>query len=91
MLTDFITKKLKSAQYKLLEDSTYFGQIPGLLGVWANAKTLEVCRKELQEVLEDWLVLSIKSDKRIPGFRFPSANSLLKNAKCAAFNQTVKG
>lgn len=80
MLIDFINKQLDTAKYKLLKDKTYFGEIPGVKGIWANAKTLEVCRKELQEVLEDWLVLSIKSDKRIPGFRFPSSNSLLRNA-----------
>lgn len=80
MLTDFISKKLHTAKYKLLEDKTYFGEIPDIKGIWADAKTLEACRKELQEVLEDWLVLSIKSDKKIPGFRFPSTNSLLKNA-----------
>ncbi len=80
MLTDFISKKLQIAKYKLLKDNTYFGEIPEIKGIWANAKTLEACRAELQEVLEDWLVLSIKSDKKIPGFHFPSANSLLKNA-----------
>ena len=80
MLTDFIGKKLHTAKYKLLKDQTYFGEIPEIKGVWANAKTLEVCRKELQEVLEDWLVLSIKSDKRIPGVRLPSTCWLLKNA-----------
>ena len=80
MLTDFIGKKLQTAKYKLLKDKTYFGEIPEVRGVWANAKTLEACRNELQEVLEDWLVLSLKLDKKIPGFRFPSASSFLKHA-----------
>jgi len=80
MLTDFLSKKLHTAKYKLLKDQTYFGEIPGIKGVWSNAKTLETCRKELQEVLEDWLILSIKTDKNIPGFRFPTAPPTLKNA-----------
>ena len=80
MLTDFIGKKLQSAKYKILEDKSYFGEIPGLKGIWANAKTLELCRKELQEVLEDWLILSIKNDKKISGFNFPIIHSSLKNA-----------
>ena len=80
MLTDFINRKLNTAKYKLLKDKTYFGEIPEIKGVWANAKTLEICRKELQEVLEDWLILSIKSDKQIPGFHFPSGSFSLKNA-----------
>lgn len=70
MLTQFIDKQLKKAQYKLLKDGTYYGKIPGLKGVWANAKNLEICRNELQEVLEDWLFLKIKDDERIPGFSF---------------------
>jgi predicted RNase H-like HicB family nuclease len=69
MLTEFINKKLNIARYKILKDKTYFGEIPGLKGVWASAKNLEDCRKELQEVLEDWLLLKVKTGDEIPGFR----------------------
>ena len=57
MLTKYITKKLKRARYKRLKDGTYFGEISGIRGVWANACTLAACRSELNEVFEDWLVL----------------------------------
>lgn len=81
MLTDFIQKKLLSARYKLLADGSYFGEITGLKGVWAGAKTLEKCRQELQEVLEDWLVVSIKTDKKVPGIVFTfDRRDLVKNA-----------
>jgi predicted RNase H-like HicB family nuclease len=69
MLTTFIANHLTTARYKLLGDGTYFGEIPGLRGVWANAKKLEDCRAQLQEVLEDWLVLKIQKQEKIPGFR----------------------
>lgn len=52
--TEYIDKKLKSAKYKVLEDNTYFGEIPEIKGVWANSKKLEDCRDELAEVLEEW-------------------------------------
>lgn len=68
MITEFINKKLKTARYKILEDGIYFGEIPGLKGVWASSKTLENCRAELQEILEDWLLLKIKENNHIPGF-----------------------
>jgi len=68
MLSEYIEKKLKIARYKLLKDGSYFGEIPGLKGVWANAKNLEDCRKELCEVLEDWLLLKVWSGERIPDF-----------------------
>lgn len=70
MFSEFIDKKLREARYKILKDGTYFGAIPGLQGVWANAKALEDCREELREVLEDWLLLKIRSGDRVPGFRF---------------------
>lgn len=68
MLTEFIENKLKLAKYKLLKNGSYFGEIPGLRGVWANAKNLEACRTELREVLEDWLVLQLRDRQKITGF-----------------------
>lgn len=50
--------QLAKAKYKILEDGTYFGEIRGVSGVWANAKTLEKCREELRDVLESWVVLT---------------------------------
>jgi len=80
MLTEFINKKLKEAEYKILKDRTYFGEIPGLKGVWASAKNLEDCRKELQEVLEDWLLLKIKTGDYVLGFRTKIGERLLTHA-----------
>ena len=81
MLTEYIEKKLKIAKYKLLKDGSYFGEIPGLKGVWANAKNLEACRKELQEVLEDWLLLKVRFGERIAGFEIQfDRRQLLKHA-----------
>lgn len=67
MITEFINKKMNGAKYKILEDGVYFGEIPALKGVWASAKNLEDCRKELQGVLEDWLLLKIKTGDSVPG------------------------
>ena len=53
MIVEYINKKLKTAKYKFLDDKTYFGEIPGIKGIWANAKNLEDCRAELAEVLEE--------------------------------------
>lgn len=58
MLTAYIQAAMKRATYKLLEDDSYFGEIPGFQGVWSNEKTLEGCRSVLQEVLEEWLLLT---------------------------------
>jgi len=66
MLSEYIQKALKKAQYKNLEDGTWFAEIPGFKGVWANANTVEQCRHELLEVLEEWLILKIRDHDPIP-------------------------
>jgi len=68
MLTKYLEKKLKTAHYKILKDGTYFAEIPGVRGVWANAGNLENCRKELREVLENWLLLKVRNRERVSGF-----------------------
>jgi predicted RNase H-like HicB family nuclease len=66
MLTRYIQEAMGKARYKLVEDGSYFGEIPGLDGVWASERTLEKCRQILQEVLEDWLLLKLRENDRIP-------------------------
>ena len=81
MLNEFIIKKLKNAKYKILEDGSYFGEIPGLSGIWANANDLEKCRQELKEVLEDWLLLKVRDRQPVPGFKIKNGRAeLVKNA-----------
>jgi predicted RNase H-like HicB family nuclease len=72
MLSEFVENKLKKARYKLLPDGSYFGEIPSVRGVWANSKTLENCRKELQEVLEEWVLLKVRANEHVSGLSFPA-------------------
>ena len=66
MLLQYIQKALTKAQYKLLDDGTWFAEVPGFEGVWANATTVEGCRQDLMEVMEEWLILKISDRDRIP-------------------------
>ena len=67
MLTDYIQAAMRKAHYEILPDGEgYFGKIPVLQGVWANADTLEACRQELQEVLEEWIMMDLKLGIPIP-------------------------
>ncbi len=68
MLTEYLEKQLKKAKFKKLKDGSYFGSISGLPGVWSNKKILKSAKKELQEVLEEWLFLKVRNKERIPGF-----------------------
>ena len=66
MLLQYIQKALTKAQYKQMDDGTWFAEIPGFQGVWANATTVEECRQELMEVIEEWLVLKIRDRDPVP-------------------------
>jgi predicted RNase H-like HicB family nuclease len=66
MLSKYLHAAMRLAKYKILEDGTYYGDIPGFRGVLANAATLEDCREQLQEVLEDWILVGVKLGHALP-------------------------
>jgi predicted RNase H-like HicB family nuclease len=67
MLTKYLEAAMRHAQYEILkDDGTYYGEIPECRGVHASAHTLEECRSELAEVLEDWLLFRIHKNLGIP-------------------------
>jgi predicted RNase H-like HicB family nuclease len=67
MLIEYVEEALKRARYEMIEDvEPYYGEIPELKGVWSTGKTLEECRHNLKEVVEGWLLLSIKKGLPIP-------------------------
>lgn len=39
---------MHKATYELLDDGTFYGEIPECQGMWANAATLKACREDLQ-------------------------------------------
>lgn len=67
MLRNYIQAAMRKAQYELLpDDGTFYGEIPGFEGVYANAGNLEACRNELEEVLEEWIFLRISRNLSLP-------------------------
>ena len=67
MLTEYIDEALKRARYEMIEDDEpFYGEVEELKGVWATGKTLEECRGQLKEVIEGWILLSIKKGLPIP-------------------------
>lgn len=66
MIIEYCQKVLDKAEYKKLEDGTWFAEIPGFKGVWANGKRVEECRKELITVLEEWIILKLRDGDPIP-------------------------
>ena len=67
MLTEYIRAAMRRARYEILsDDGTFYGGIPGFQGVYANAKTLEECHEQLQEVLEGWIILGLCLGHSLP-------------------------
>jgi predicted RNase H-like HicB family nuclease len=67
MLTQYIKAAMRHAKYELLtDDGTFYGDIPGFEGVYANAETLEACRDELEEVLEEWILFRVSRNLSLP-------------------------
>jgi predicted RNase H-like HicB family nuclease len=67
MIVEYIEAALAKANYEIIRDEEpYYGEIPGLKGVWATGKTLEECRKRLAEVIEGWIIIRLKKGLPIP-------------------------
>jgi len=58
---------MSHAKYEILpDDGAYYGEIPAANGVWAEAETLEKCRAELKEVLEEWILFRVHKNLDLP-------------------------
>ncbi len=67
MLTKYLEAAMRHAHYEILkDDGTYYGEIPKCRGVYANTPTLEKCRIELEQTLEDWLLFRIYKNLPLP-------------------------
>lgn len=67
MLTSYIQAAMHQATYEILPDGEgFYGAIPALQGVWANASTLEACREDLQSALEGWILFRVAQHLPLP-------------------------
>jgi predicted RNase H-like HicB family nuclease len=67
MITEYISGALKRARFEKIEDrNPYYGEIPGLKGVWATGKTLTACRRNLSEVLDGWIIVRLRKSLPLP-------------------------
>lgn len=66
MINNYINTALETAEYKILDDGTWFGSVPKLPGVWANNTSVELTRRELIEVIDEWIYLKLKVRDDLP-------------------------
>ena len=70
MLLEYVDEAMNKAKYEILkDDDSYYGSITGFRGVYANASSLEKCRRELREVLEEWLLIHLRRNLPIPALK----------------------
>jgi predicted RNase H-like HicB family nuclease len=82
MITEYIEEALKRAHYDIIEDEEpFYGEIEELQGVWATGKTLEECRHNLKEVIEGWILISIKKGLIIPKLGEMEIKELVKETQ----------
>jgi predicted RNase H-like HicB family nuclease len=67
MIVEYIQVAMSKAKYEIIQDDEpYYGEIPGLKGVWATGKTLEECRQNLVDTLDSWIVARLQHGMSIP-------------------------
>ncbi len=67
MLLAYMKAALHYATYEILtDDGTFYGEIAQCQGVYANAETLESCREQLEEVLEEWILFRLHHNLFLP-------------------------
>jgi predicted RNase H-like HicB family nuclease len=67
MLMKYIQTAMRHAKYEILsDDGSFYGEIPICKGVYANAASLEECREQLEEVLEEWILFRVHKNLDLP-------------------------
>jgi predicted RNase H-like HicB family nuclease len=66
-LIQYIQAALEHARYEIIDDEEpYYGEVPELPGVWASGNTLEECRRNLEEVIDEWIIIRLRKGLEIP-------------------------
>ena len=67
MLIQYINAALERARYEIIDDDEpYYGEVPELEGIWATGKTLEECRRNLEEVIDEWIIIRLRNGLLCP-------------------------
>jgi predicted RNase H-like HicB family nuclease len=66
MIRQYVEQALRMARYDKLEDGTFCGEVPRLRGVLASGGTLEACREQLAEVVEEWVLVRVAKGLAVP-------------------------
>jgi predicted RNase H-like HicB family nuclease len=60
----YMKAAMRRVQVKQLQDDTWYLDLKGFPGVWANGESIKDASESLEEVLLDWLLLKIMDEDR---------------------------
>lgn len=60
MFAEYIAAALRRARYDALENGSFMATVEGLPGVIATGNTVEECREDLIEVIEEWITIRLQ-------------------------------
>ena len=66
MISRYVERALERVQYCLLDDGTCSATVRGLRGVIGTGATLEGCRRDLAEVLEECVLVRVARGLAVP-------------------------
>ncbi|HOG98684.1 MAG TPA: type II toxin-antitoxin system HicB family antitoxin, partial [Methanothrix soehngenii] len=64
MFSEYIRAALSQAKYESLEDGSYMATVAGLPGVIATGDTIEKCRDDLIEVIEESVAIRLLHESK---------------------------
>ncbi|RLC33455.1 MAG: type II toxin-antitoxin system HicB family antitoxin [Candidatus Nealsonbacteria bacterium] len=71
-ITQYIENLLRKAEYEYdKETGSWCASVADLPGVYAQGDTVEETREQLAEVIEDYILVSLREKQRLPGFKKP--------------------
>ena len=66
MIREYVDHALRRAHYDKIEDGTFCAEVAELQGVLATGGTLEECRDQLAEVVEEWVLVRVARGLAVP-------------------------
>lgn len=89
-LNQYLANLLKLAKYEYDEATkTWCAYIDEFPGIYAQQSTIEETRKELEEMLEEYILLNLAEGLPLPNFNKLSGIKFKKHVE-AKINQTVR-
>lgn len=65
MISRYVDRALRTAHYSPIDEG-FCATVPALRGVIATGSTVEGCRDQLAEVIEEWVLLRVSRGLSIP-------------------------